>query len=232
MAWMWDEPPPPIIPKTKRCSKCLKTKPIGEFYKQRSGPHGRRSQCKTCIGEYNAAHPEDRRARERKRRAADPENRRAQDRKHYAVNRKKIDARRRKLRAANLETARARDRASARKRRAANPLAHRLKSALRNALTANGHTKTGRTFSILGYTPEQLRAHLTRTLPKGATLESALASHHIDHITPVSAFNWAGDATATARRAFALDNLRLIPAVENLRKNAKLIKPHQRHLGI
>jgi hypothetical protein len=48
--------------KTKICSRCGKRKPLGAFYKQAGGAHGRRSRCKSCYKEL-----------ERKSYARDPE---------------------------------------------------------------------------------------------------------------------------------------------------------------
>lgn len=37
---------------TKTCTKCGATKPLGEYYKQKGGKYGVRSQCKVCMCEY------------------------------------------------------------------------------------------------------------------------------------------------------------------------------------
>ena len=33
---------------TRTCTKCAQTKPLSEFYKQKSGAGGYKSRCKTC----------------------------------------------------------------------------------------------------------------------------------------------------------------------------------------
>ena len=38
--------------KTKTCTKCGIEKDISEFYKQKSGKHGYRAECKECIKQY------------------------------------------------------------------------------------------------------------------------------------------------------------------------------------
>jgi hypothetical protein len=38
---------------TKRCSKCGKVKPAGEFYAAKGGLHGRRPDCKACANSYH-----------------------------------------------------------------------------------------------------------------------------------------------------------------------------------
>jgi hypothetical protein len=37
---------------TKRCTKCGKSKPAGEFYAAKGGALGRRPECKACSNEY------------------------------------------------------------------------------------------------------------------------------------------------------------------------------------
>jgi len=37
---------------TKRCTKCGKSKPAGEFYAARGGRLGRRPECKSCSNAY------------------------------------------------------------------------------------------------------------------------------------------------------------------------------------
>jgi hypothetical protein len=39
--------------KQKRCSKCSETKPVSEFYKQRTGKDGCRADCRSCCNEYS-----------------------------------------------------------------------------------------------------------------------------------------------------------------------------------
>lgn len=75
--------------------------------------------------------------------------------------------------------------------------------------------------ALLGYTLNDLVTHLQRTLPKGASwadfIDGAL---HIDHITPRAMFDLKG--IDDVRRCWCLSNLRLLPAVENMRKGARV----------
>ena len=38
----------------KRCTKCGKCKPAGEFYAAKGGALGRRPECKACSNEYRS----------------------------------------------------------------------------------------------------------------------------------------------------------------------------------
>lgn len=105
----------------------------------------------------------------------------------------------------------------------------RMHSTIHRVLKRYGGAKAGRkTVDILGYSMECLERHLKKTMPAGATWNDYLSGDlHIDHIVPVSAFNFSSPDDHDFLRCFALENLRLIPAEENLRKSAKLAKPFQ-----
>jgi len=105
----------------------------------------------------------------------------------------------------------------------------RISAALRNTLRRIGCKKNGTHWeTLLGYTRDRLMSRLTRTLPSGYTWNDFLAGTlHIDHITPVSAFNFKSVTDLDFKRCWALKNLRLLPAKENMRKGAKLTAPHQ-----
>ena len=44
--------------RTKRCTKCNTTKPLSEFYKQKTGKYGVRSNCKVCKKAYDEKNKE------------------------------------------------------------------------------------------------------------------------------------------------------------------------------
>lgn len=107
--------------------------------------------------------------------------------------------------------------------RTANDAAYRMNQRLRvQVRKAMRGMKRGRAWeSLLGYSLDDLMAHLERMLPRGWSLKKAIAAGwHLDHITPKVAFDCASDSGV--RAAWCLSNLRLIPARENLRKNAKM----------
>lgn len=92
----------------------------------------------------------------------------------------------------------------------------RLRVQIRKALKGR---KAGRSWEqFVGYSLDDLVAHLSRMLPKRVTLDGALADGwHIDHIVPKSTFNLADEAELKA--AWCLSNLRLLPALDNIRKS-------------
>jgi hypothetical protein len=85
------------------------------------------------------------------------------------------------------------------------------------------HAALGRRKSlhaVLGYTPGELRDHLARTLPRRASWSDFEERRlHIDHIVPTIEFDLSTDEGV--RACFALSNLRLLWAKDNLAKGAK-----------
>lgn len=79
---------------------------------------------------------------------------------------------------------------------------------------------------MLGYSPEQLMAHLERLFLPGMTWAN-YGKWHVDHDIPLSAFNFETVHDYDFKRAWSLDNLKPLWADQNLRKHAKLARPFQ-----
>ena len=79
--------------------------------------------------------------------------------------------------------------------------------------------KNERTERLVGYSAEQLVAHIERQFLPGMTWGN-YGDWHVDHIRPLSSF--AGADKETVRSAWCLSNLRPIWAEDNLRKNSKM----------
>jgi len=84
--------------------------------------------------------------------------------------------------------------------------------------------KNGRGWeSLVGYTMNDLIKRLKKTMPEGYTWQDYLdAKLHIDHIIPVSVFNFTKPEHIDFKRCWALGNLQLLPAEENRKKYNKL----------
>ncbi|MBA7543245.1 hypothetical protein ES705_35575 [subsurface metagenome] len=94
--------------------------------------------------------------------------------------------------------------------------------------------KAGRKWeSLTGYNSADLIKRLNNTMPVGHTWQDFLSGElHIDHKIPISAFNFTRPEHADFKRCWALNNLRLLPAKENLIKHNKLDRPFQPALRI
>jgi 5-methylcytosine-specific restriction endonuclease McrA len=87
--------------------------------------------------------------------------------------------------------------------------------------------------TLVGYTLKDLKKRLQKTMPNGYTWQDFIDGKlHIDHIIPKSVFNFTKPEHIDFKRCWALENLQLLPANENLRKHNKLTKPFQQSLKI
>ena len=90
---------------------------------------------------------------------------------------------------------------------------------LRYSLVAGGRSR--KMERELGYTPSDLRKHLSRQFTKGMTWEEfSKGNIHIDHIVPQAAFDLSDPDQW--RQCWCLSNLRPCWASENRRKSASL----------
>lgn len=105
-------------------------------------------------------------------------------------------------------------------------LNRRMKTAVRRMLR-NG--KEGKKWTdLVGYTVDALARRLKRTMPEGYTWQDFMEGKlHIDHIIPVKVFSFTNPCHLDFRRCWALNNLQLLPAHENLVKRARLENPFQ-----
>lgn len=125
----------------------------------------------------------------------------------------KARARNRKAMAKNLSTTKGR-------------LRYKISVSIGAALKGN---KAGRHWEdIVGYTLGQLYRRLRYTMPKGYEWQDYLDGKlHIDHKIPVSVFNFEKPEDIDFQKCFALKNLQLLPALENIIKSNKLDKHFQ-----
>lgn len=94
--------------------------------------------------------------------------------------------------------------------------------------------KAGRHWeNLVGYTLIDLIKHLKKNIPKNYTWQDCLDGRlHIDHIIPISVFNFSKPEHIDFKRCWELKNLRLLPSKENLIKHNKLDRPFQPALKI
>jgi len=110
-------------------------------------------------------------------------------------------------------------------------LDHRISESIRQSIKenkANRHWET-----LVGYTLSDLIKHLQKAMPQNYTWDDFLQGKlHIDHKVPISAHNFNKIGQIDFQRCWALSNLQLLPARENISKSNKLYKPFQPALQI
>lgn len=102
-----------------------------------------------------------------------------------------------------------------------------MKMMLRRILTMTRKRKDRKTEDTLGYTKDQLRAHLESRFSSGMTWEDR-DSFHIDHIIPVAWFLEQG--IFDPKVICALDNLQPLVPAENRRKSSRIDHYTNKHL--
>lgn len=231
----------------RTCTKCGREKPLDEFAKNAKCLLGRLHQCNACRSHAardrykydpdkakasyvsNAARAKERAA---KRRLEKPKEVAAANRRHREENRELYREYGRKYIAANPEKVKESRRLARAKFRSKpkNKLADAISTGVRDAIKGR---KVKRTFEMLGYSPEELMAHLEKHFLPVMTWENyGRNGWHVDHVIPLSAFNFETHEHVDFARAWALSNLRPLWEPDNIRKHAKLSAPFQPSLCI
>jgi hypothetical protein len=228
------------------CTSCKISKPATAEYFHASNrtPDGCREVCKACRAADNLAHNAERTAKKREHYQKNKERllqnvkayyrenveaqRKAALARHYKNHDKRIEQQR-AYRAANLDALNERRRPRAREAFHARygvdlefTLRHRMRSLIRTSIT-RGRSGT-RMAELLGYTVDELRAHLERQFTKGMTWERFMAGEiHIDHIIPIASFGLVNESSDGFKQCWALANLRPMWAKENISKQHKVL---------
>lgn len=109
----------------------------------------------------------------------------------------------------------------------ANPILKFNKN-IRNAIASSlkGNKNGSHWEDIVGYTLSDLKKHLEKKFTKGMSWENH-GEWHIDHIIPISKFNFTKPEHSDFKKCWALKNLQPLWALENIKKSNNLIKPFQ-----
>lgn len=110
-------------------------------------------------------------------------------------------------------------------------LSNRMRCLMYQALHG---TKNNRKWEDLsGYSVDALHRYLEKNMPAGYTWQDVMDRKlEMDHIIPISAFNFTKPEHIDFKKCWALSNLQLLTGRENRRKYNKLDKPFQPSLLI
>ena len=220
---------------SKKCIKCGEVKPYSEFHKKSGSSDGYRSKCKECrkipsqqyyqknkdkikkrTTEYNRNNRGKHRTSCRKYHHAHNEIEKQRHREYYLENKTKCieDARALKFKRYHTDIK--------------FKLSHCISESMRRALFSN---KDGVHWETLtGYSAGELKRHLERQFKDGMNWENhgkGRGKWHIDHIIPMSVFNFTNIRHADFKRCWALSNLQPMWAEDNSKKGNKLKIPFQ-----
>jgi len=202
------------------CRPCSRTKGREQKRKSRAANPGKNAEA---CRRYALANPDKKRARYQKWYEKNTQKAREYARSKIAANPKAHRERVRKWRQDNPEIRRETARRSYDKRRARAEV--RINDAIRGGITKSlcerAVSKGGRrTSQILGYTSEELKAHLERQFGKGMGWHN-YGEWHIDHIVPLREFKFSSLDDPEFKAAWALANLRPMWGLKNMSKGGK-----------
>jgi len=192
----------PTILTEKKCSKCGILKNLTEFYSDKRHRDGKRSDCINCYLKVIKSWADKNPQKQEKY----TQHWRMMHRDHHL-----------KIR-----------REAAKKFRLSpkNHLSNRMSCSIGHSL--QGNKKGNHWEKLVGYTVGQLKKHLEKQFKEGMAWENyGRYGWEIDHIVPISAFNFSSPDNIDFKRCWALKNLRPLWRIDNRIKNDKLIKPFQ-----
>lgn len=205
----------------KRCCTCKECKPTADFPKSRSEKDGLKKRCKECNNrenrKYRQRNPEAAAASSRKWALRNPDRVREKMERWQARNPGRMSA---LISAWRLKNSERHAENGRRYTSQAHVRLHRtIRERLRQMILG---ARSKKTFSLLGYTKEDLILHLERQFQSGMTWEN-FGEWHVDHIIPLSAFRIESEDDPAIQQAWCLSNLRPLWAADNLRKRDKAL---------
>ena len=194
----------------KTCNKCGESKPLEEFYKQKTCKYGVRSHCKFCMNNSTMLYNE--------------KNRETINRKQLENRNKNIEhckARDKEYRAKNADRIRELNRNGQRKYKTTvkGKLMTNLNDRMYKSLTNQNVKRTISTLEALGCTYEELKVHIESQFTEGMTWENH-GKWHLDHHIPCAAFDLSKEDNQ--RKCFGFKNVRPLWANDNWRKGYEL----------
>lgn len=221
-----------IYKKEKFCPSCLEIKSVDFYYRNKASKDGLESYCKICSYEKQVARNKKRsdykkKEAERARiyRENNTEKVKETHKKFREKHKEKLSTKRKS--AKNLERIR-----NWKKEKRKDPIfkmRHNVSRQVVHGLKRSLGSKHGQpVFDALNYTPEQLKEHLEKQFDDKMNWENYGSYWHIDHIIPHSSFNYSSMQDEQFKKCWALENLRPLEAIENIKKSNKILEEYNK----
>ena len=238
-----------LVEGSKFCKKCGENKPLAAFYKSKDTQTGLTNYCKNCMKkkslEWSKNNAEKIRERNKEYREKHRDKCDARSKAWAECNRERSRQIKQAWKKRNMETVRRHAREKARRDsekikikkkqyRSENPhiardyikeirknnlsrrISDNIGNQMRSALFRNKGRKSWE--AIVGYSVESLINHLGTKFSEGMTWEN-YGEWHIDHIRPISSFDFETEPLKAAKECWAIGNLQPLWAIDNIRKS-------------
>lgn len=208
---------------TKICSMCKIAKSLSKYRKNKYEPDGYFHYCKPCHLQYEqewrAKHREKSNKWRKKWKQNNPEKVKLGNKSYRERNRELIRIRNRIWSKANPDKERAK---AARLR---STVKGKLKGSISSGINQclRGNKKGHHWEELVGFTGEELKKHIETQFSAGMSWDNyGIRGWHIDHIIPISFFQFTSPKDTEFRMCWRLENLQPLWAKDNLCKSNKL----------
>lgn len=224
----------------KLCAKCGKEKLAtpAYFHRHKGRKDGLNGYCKECVKELNQANGERIKAKSKEWRETHKEESAAAIKRWREENREHVLEYGKQYRQKNKEQRATGFKAWSVANRPTRREYHRKRYQANNSVKVNisistgigkslKGNKNGRSWeSLVGFTLEELMSHLESQFTKGMTWGNyGYYGWHIDHIRPVSSFNFTSAEDPEFKECWSLWNLQPMWGKENRSKNSRCLAP-------
>lgn len=210
----------------KRCTKCQKIKPIKNFFIRKRGVYD--SWCKECAYKSTQKWIKNNPEKARKVRLLWRKNNPEKIKSWAMLNKERIYKKKALWYKNNPEKVKVMRQKSRIKVR--NTLKGRLKHNMSVAIWQSLKNNKGKCTweTLVGYTTIQLKRHLEKLFKLGMSWNNyGKNGWEVDHVVPISAFNFEKPEDDDFKRCWALKNLRPLLVYENRSKSNKIDKHFQ-----
>ena len=223
----------------KHCYKCDKWKVLRLFHRSKRSWDNLRDDCKLCNKTYKAMYTAANKDKIKKNgkayRLKNKDKIAAKTSKYYFANKERTKEARKKTwqiwyknkypeyRKKNIERIRENSRKTMLKKckTPKGNLNRRMSCGIYKSLNGNKNHVAWQ--KLVGYTVDDLIEHLKTTMPEGFTWDGYLSGKlHIDHVLPISSFNFTKPEHQGFKDCWALKNLQLLTAFDNLSKGSRV----------
>lgn len=222
---------------SKVCSKCGKQKTLNCFHKDKSTKDKLAFYCKLCRKgksvDYYIKNKEKIKKASVEWKTKNKAKKIALDKRCYEMNREKRIIAAKEWKINNpLKVQLSRNKSNKKARstpigRLNNNISRGINSSLKSKTKGNRHWE-----KLVNFTVVQLRTHLEKLFTPEMTWENYGLYWHLDHVVPITVFNFDKPEHIDFRRCWSIKNLQPLEKLKNLSKGAKIDRPFQPSLPL